>query len=93
MQGGEITPQGLLEEIYPVAAYYQDTWGENIASVRVAGLGARLPDFVKPLESEFHCSVRSLLHTAVSEGLVPAGARPLADREIDGLIGWMAHRN
>ncbi len=91
--GGEITPQVLLEEIYPVAAYYQDTWGENIASVRVAGLGARLPDFVKPLESEFHCSVRSLLHTAVSEGFVPADARPLADREIDGLIGWMAHRN
>jgi type IV pilus assembly protein PilM len=92
-QGGEITPQALLEEIYPVAAYYQDTWGESIASVRVAGLGVRLPDFVKPLESEFQCSVRSLLHTAVSEGLVPAGARPLADREIDGLIGWMAHRN
>jgi type IV pilus assembly protein PilM len=91
--GGEITPQVLLEEIYPVAAYYQDTWGEDIASVRVAGLGARLPDFVKPLESEFHCSVRSLLHTAVSEGFVPADARPLADREIDGLIGWMAHRN
>ncbi len=91
--GGEITPQVLLEEIYPVAAYYQDTWGEDIASVRVAGLGARFPDFVKPLESEFHCSVRSLLHTAVSEGFVPADARPLADREIDGLIGWMAHRN
>jgi type IV pilus assembly protein PilM len=92
-QVGEITPQALLEEIYPVAAYYQDTWGENIASVRVAGLGARLPDFVEPLESEFRCSVRSLLHTAVSDGLVPADARPLADREIDGLIGWMAHRD
>ena len=92
-QGGEITPQVLLEEIYPVAAYYQDTWGESIASVRVAGLGARLPDFVQPLETEFHCSVRSLLHTAISDGFVPADARPLADREIDGLIGWMTLRN
>jgi len=91
--GGEITPQVLLEEIYPVAAYYQDTWGESIASVRVAGLGARLPDFVQPLETEFHCSVRSLLHTAISDGFVPADARPLADREIDGLIGWMTLRN
>src|SRR5579864_1047581 len=91
--GGEITPQVLLEEIYPVAAYYQETWGENIASVRVAGLGVRLPEFVQALEGEFHCSVRSLLHTAVSEGLVPSDARALADREIDGLIGWMAHRN
>jgi len=28
----------LLEEIYPVAAYYQDTWREGIQQVRVAGL-------------------------------------------------------
>src|SRR5260370_19917493 len=84
--GGEITPQVLLEEIYPVAAYYQDTWGENIASVRVAGLGARLPDFVQPLECEFHLSERSLLHTARSQGFVPADARPLADRQREGPI-------
>jgi type IV pilus assembly protein PilM len=90
---GDITPQMLLEEIYPVAAYYQDTWGEGIGSVRVAGLGARLPDFVPPLESEFHCKVSSLLHAAVSDGRLPHAARPLADREADGLVGWMMHRN
>jgi type IV pilus assembly protein PilM len=89
----DITPQALLEEIYPVAAYYQDTWGEGISSVRLAGLGARMPEFVAPLESEFRCSVRSLLHTAVSDGRLPHNARPLADREADGLIGWMMHRN
>src|SRR5260370_16621628 len=61
--GGEITPQVLLEEIYPVAAYYQDTWGEDIASVRVAGLRPRFPDFVKPLASQFPSHVRSLLPT------------------------------
>jgi type IV pilus assembly protein PilM len=90
---GDITPQMLLEEIYPVAAYYQDTWGEGIGSVRVAGLGARLADFVPPLESEFHCKVSSLLHAAVSDGRIPHDARPLADREADGLVGWMMHRN
>jgi type IV pilus assembly protein PilM len=90
---GDITPQMLLEEIYPVAAYYQDTWGEGIGSVRVAGLGARLPDFVSPLESEFHCKVSSLLHTAVSDGRIPHAARALADREADGLVGWMMHRD
>ncbi len=90
---GDITPQMLLEEIYPVAAYYQDTWGEGIGSVRVAGLGARLPDFVPPLESEFHCKVSSLLHAAVSDGRIPHEARALADREADGLVGWMMHRN
>jgi len=90
--GGNLTPQTLLEEIFPVAAYYQDTWQEGIQSVRVAGLGARLPEFVRPLEEEFHCDVSSLLHTAVSEGRVPEDAHALAEREVDGLVGWMLHR-
>ena len=87
-----LTPQMLLEEIYPVAAYYQDTWQEGIQSVRVAGLGGRLPEFVSPLENEFHCEVHSLLHTAISEGRVSAEARPLAERELEGLVGWMMQK-
>jgi type IV pilus assembly protein PilM len=90
--GATLTPQMLLEEIFPVAAYYQDTWGEGINSVRIAGLGVRTAEFVRPLEEEFHCDVHSLLHTAVSEGLIPADARPLADRELEGLVGWMLNR-
>lgn len=93
VHGTFLTPQMLLEEIYPVAAYYQDTWHEGIQGVRVAGLGARLPEFVKPLENEFHCEVRSLLHTAFSEGRLSDEARPLADRELEGLVGWMLQRN
>jgi hypothetical protein len=87
-----LTPQMLLEEIFPVAAYYQDTWQEPIRSVRLAGLGSRLPEFVKPLEDEFHCEVRSLLGSAVSEGLIKEDARPLADRDLEGLIGWVLQR-
>jgi type IV pilus assembly protein PilM len=90
--GFELTPQMLLEEIFPVAAYYQDTWQEGIQSVRVAGLGARMPEFMPPLEEEFQCEVRSLLHTAVSDGRIPQDARPLADRELEGLVGWMLNR-
>ncbi len=93
VSGTLLTPQMLLEEIYPVAAYYQDTWQEGIQGVRVAGLGARLPEFVRPLQDEFHCEVRSLLHTAISEGSLSDEARPLADRELEGLVGWMLHRN
>jgi type IV pilus assembly protein PilM len=92
-QVGQLTPQMLLDEIYPVAAYYQDTWQEGIQSVRVAGLGARLPEFVEPLEREFRCEVHSLLHTAISEGRVSADARPLAERELEGLVGWMMQKN
>ncbi len=90
--GANLTPQMLLEEIFPVAAYYQDTWQETIKSVRLAGLGSRLPEFIKPLEDEFRCDVRSLLSSAVSEGLVKEDARPLADRDLEGLIGWMLQR-
>src|SRR5439155_459493 len=39
--GANLTPQMLLEEIFPVAAYYQDTWQETIKAVRLAGLGPR----------------------------------------------------
>jgi type IV pilus assembly protein PilM len=90
--GQDLTPHMLLEDIYPVAAYFQDTWQEGIQSVRVAGLGARLPEFVRPLEEEFHCEVHALLHAAASDGRIPVDARPLADRELDGLVGWMLHR-
>jgi type IV pilus assembly protein PilM len=90
--GAALTPNMLLEDIYPVAAYYQDTWQEGIQSVRVAGLGVRLSEFVPPLEEEFHCEVRSLLQGAVSDGRIPPDARQLADRELDGLVGWMMHR-
>lgn len=92
VSGTMLTPTMLLEEIYPVAAYYQDTWQEGIQAVRVAGLGPRLPEFVRPIEQEFHCEVRSLLHTAISEGRLSDDARPLADRELEGLVGWMLQR-
>jgi type IV pilus assembly protein PilM len=90
---GDVTPQMLLEEVYPLAAYYQDTWQEGIQAVRVAGLGFRLPEFVKPLEEEFRCEVRSLLSASISEGRLGDDGRALADKELDGLVGWMLHRN
>jgi type IV pilus assembly protein PilM len=87
-----LTPQMLLEEVYPLAAYYQDTWKEGIQAVRVTGLGMRLGDFVRPLEEEFKCPVRSLLNAAISDGQMRSDVRPLADRELEGLVGWMQHR-
>lgn len=91
--GANLTPQMLLEEIFPVAAYYQDTWNEGISSVRIAGLGIRLGEFSEPLEREFHCEVKSLLNSAHSEGIIKDDARQLADRDLDGLVGWMLHRS
>lgn len=88
-----LTPQMLLEEIFPVAAYFQDTWQEKISAVRIAGLGVRLGEFSGPLELEFGCKVNSLLSSAQSEGLIKPDARQLADRDLEGLVGWMLHRS
>jgi len=93
VHGAALSPQMLLEEVFPVAAYFQDTWHENIESVCLSGLGSRLNEFVHALEEEFHCSVRSLVQSAVSEGRVRTDARPFIDREVDGLVGWMMHGN
>lgn len=87
-----LSPLVLLEEIYPVAAYYQDTWHEGIQVVRLGGLGARLKEFIGPIENELHCSVGSLLGEAELEGRMPPDARPLVQRDMEGLLGWMMSR-
>ena len=91
-RGNDLTPQMLVEEIFPAAVYYRDTWHEGIQSIRVAGLNARLPEFVGPLQSEFQCPVKSLLQSAVADGRIPEDARPLADSELEGMAGWMMNR-
>ena len=90
--GNNLTPQMLLEEIFPAIVYYREIWHKEIQLIGLAGLGARVQEFVGPLQSEFQCSVKSLLHSAVSEGRIPEDARPLADSELEGLVGWMANR-
>jgi type IV pilus assembly protein PilM len=87
-----LTPQALLDEIYPLAAYYQDSWSEGIAQVRLAGLGERTGDFREPLERELHCPVGSLLSAALTEGRIRNDEQPLAERDLDALIGWTLNR-
>ena len=47
-----LTPQALLDEIYPLAAYYQDSWSEGIAQVVLAGLAERARLNFKSFSSE-----------------------------------------
>ena len=92
VHSSQLAPRMLLDEIFPVAAYYQDTWQEKVQSVVVSGLGARMRDFLPLLEEEFHCPARSLLQSAIKSGRVPEPAQGLADRELEGLLGWMWYR-
>ena len=89
---GDLSPQILLDEVYPLAAYYQDSWSEGIYAVRLAGLGPRIDEFRGPLERELHCPVGTLLETAKSEGRIGAQLAPLADRGLDALAGWAVNR-
>jgi type IV pilus assembly protein PilM len=88
----DITPQALLDEIYPLAAYYQDTWHEGVALVGLAGLTGRIDEFREPLERELHCPVGGLLSAAASEGHISSELQPLVERELDALVGWTLYR-
>ena len=87
-----VTPQALLDEIYPLAAYYQDLWSEGISQVRLAGLSERMMEFREPFERELKCPVESLLAAAGDEGRIHSDAQPLVDRGLDALIGWTLNR-
>jgi type IV pilus assembly protein PilM len=88
----EITPQALLDEIYPLTAYYQDSWHEGISMVGLAGLAGRIDEFREPLERELRCPVGGLLSAAASEGHINSELRPLVERELDALVGWTLYR-
>ncbi len=87
-----LTPQVLLDEIYPLAAYYQDSWREGIQSVRLSGLGERLEEFRLPIEAELRCPVGALLASAAIEGRIGDDVRPLAERQLDPLVGWVLNQ-
>ena len=88
----QVTPQALLDEIYPLAAYYQDSWSEGIAQVRLAGLYDRMAEFREPFERELKCPVESLLTAAEGEGRIRSDEGPLVDRGLEALIGWTLNR-
>lgn len=87
-----LSPRALLDEIVPLAAYYQDSWHEDVGLVRLSGFGARHEEFATSLEHELNCPVGSLLSAAATEGRLADDARPLIDRELDALVGWSLNR-
>lgn len=91
--GDELAPQMLLDEIFPIAAYYQDSWQTGFDSMRIAGLGARLPEFMAPIENEFHFKVQPLVNTDLTERCTQMNAAPLVRENLDGLVGWMVSRD
>ena len=85
----QLSPQALCDEIFPLAAFYQDTWNEKIESVYISGIDARFREFAGPLENEFHCNVLPLLRNNPEDRRVWETGKPLVEAGLDGLVGWM----
>jgi len=88
----ELSPQVLMQELFPIAAYYQDTWGGEIKTLFLGGLGSRLQEFVPSLERELRCAVTPTLQPAASGTRFSEDMQPLLDGGFDGLIGWSLTR-
>ena len=87
-----LAPQALLDEIYPAAAYYHDTWGEPVGQARLAGFGGRFDEFRAAVERELGCKAAPLSAAAVLEERLAGDARAVVDRDFDALVGWMLYR-
>jgi len=90
--GSELSPQALLQELFPITAYYQDTWGGEIKSLYVGGFGARLTEIAPSLERELHCKVSPMLQNEIDGRRFSEDLRPLLDGGFDGLVGWSLNR-
>ncbi len=88
-EAADLAPQELLDEIFPMAAYFQDTWKEPLQQVRLAGLGTRLEEFRMRLEEELRCPVAALAAAATLEDRLTGDTRAMVDRQMDSLVGWM----
>jgi type IV pilus assembly protein PilM len=84
-----LSPSMLLDEIYPLAAYYHEAWQEKIESVYISGIGNRFDEFAAPIRNELHCKVQPLLRTNPADSRLTVEGRPLAEAGLDGLAGWM----
>jgi type IV pilus assembly protein PilM len=90
MSGGpsQIDPQAMLDEVFPVIAYYQDTWGTSIERARLAGFGSRQDIYSEALSQELKVSVNPLSQSQGSRQL-EGPAKDLMHRGLDSLAGWM----
>jgi type IV pilus assembly protein PilM len=93
VRGKEVSPQALFDEIYPLAAYFQDSWHEKIDSIFLSGVADRFAEFVAPFENEFKCKVQPLLRTNSGDNRLVPGGLKLAEAGLDGQVGWMLSRD
>jgi len=91
---GDITPQMLLEEIIRWLRIIKETWGRRHRFGACCRSGCGLRILCPRWRPKFHCIGQFCSCTGRSPMAdCRHDARPLADREADGLVGWMMHQN
>jgi type IV pilus assembly protein PilM len=80
-------PKVMLDEIYPAAAFYQDTWGGAVDRARLAGFGAREDVFRRALVDEMKISAGPLADAVGTQEFAP-NVKDLIRHDLDALVGW-----
>ena len=66
--------------------------GASSQGLRLAGLGDRLDEFRRAVETELGLSATALSASAALEERLTGDARTVVDRQLDALVGWMRNR-
>jgi type IV pilus assembly protein PilM len=85
-----LEPRAVLDEIFPVLAYYQDSAGTAVDRVRLAGFGRREEVFSAALAKELDVEVAQMGDTEEARAL-DSPARNLIRQDLDALVGWMVN--
>jgi type IV pilus assembly protein PilM len=83
-----VEPQSILDEVFPAAAFYQDSWGETVERVRLSGFGGAENSFAEALAAELAISAGSMSEAVRTQSLDSA-AKDLIPHGLDALFGWM----
>jgi type IV pilus assembly protein PilM len=83
----QFDPQALLDEVFPAAAYFQDTWGREVDRAYLVGFDEKTDLFRAALSRELSVSVEPISSASGAHGLDSHG-KNLLRQGLDGLAGW-----
>lgn len=83
-----LKPQTIFDEVFPAVAFYQDSWGDRVAQLRVAGFGKGEADLREALSREIGCPAEPL----VTGTEFTTEARSLVAQGLEPLVGWQLNR-
>ena len=83
-----LKPQSVFDEVFPAIAFYQDTWGDKVEQLRVAGFGVGEEGLREMLGREIGCPAEAL----AASGEFSAEARSLLAQGLESLVGWQLNR-